>query len=979
VVGYCKERAEAGDYNAMLWLARMYRDGKGVRKNASKALEWYNKSKDYNIFSKFELLGLFSNQKRTLSDIPEGLKIDTRKKEKLFVYKFDYECMNLLINLFPFTHYEVIGYTYKDNVQQGYNENCQDYNKILIASVENTAKLKEELISKGVESKKIITVRQDGNRSNFSGETIICDFGEKKSIKPICVIVPGESNGLIWFYNMLRKFNGPDSSKCDYYIDMQNHFSMMMDPNNIGLYNVWDYYFRPVSNLTLEKIYNEEGVIITKRNKILLDKVQTDINPILSDNICDKIEVEYENIKHKKVLGVICRGTDYVSMQPHNHAVPLDEYELIEIIEERIKNLNFTGIYLSTEDEGAYKTLKNHFGSTIYAIDQKRFGKELTFNKTIIDKNVTDQFGKLIQGERYLIATFLLLRCDATLLSPSSAATLILKQGTKVNEIHKKGVWGLFGKNPLIVRSHNKNHISLLNVVQDDAHEYKIDQDGYLHAGGNKKIILHHADVYLDADKEYICSITCDASKIPSISLRVSSKKEEGVIKLIHGSMLKLPYDIDHGDVIVEIESTENIILSIQIEEGQTITEYKPPIFSETRICLKDDNGEVYASTDLDAIDFTTGVFFVKNNKYTLDPLELERYQNIICYKNGFLTYHNGFTYTATAKDGVGPRAILTIANNLFSNPRKIYGQPMQLRRFSHTVELADNLLKEPVKNVEEALCIYSFHAINGNNVAKYKLAKLYRDGKYIQRNYGRAIELMRNYAKIKIGWATNEFIDLLHKRGNNDDLIEAYELAKEFASKGNSGAMIRLGRMYRDGKGVEKDLDKAIEWMRKATEKNPVCKNEFIDVLWRRSNSEDLRELRSSIEEGVAEEDLNALQWFSRMYRDGKGVEKDLDKAIDLMRKVADKKYGWSRNELIDMLLKRANDDDLTEAFGIAQEFASDGNHGALGRLGRMYRDGSGIKKDHDKAIECMYKAVEGNPVWRTELQELLKNKKEE
>jgi hypothetical protein len=170
---------------------------------------------------------------------------------------------------------------------------------------------------------------------------------------------------------------------------------------------------------------------------------------------------------------------------------------------------------------------------------------------------------------------------------------------------------------------------------------------------------------------------------------------------------------------------------------------------------------------------------------------------------------------------------------------------------------------------------------------------------------------------------------------------------------------------MYRDGKGVEKDLDKAIEWMRKATEKNPVCKNEFIDVLWRRSNSEDLRELRSSIEEGVAEEDLNALQWFSRMYRDGKGVEKDLDKAIDLMRKVADKKYGWSRNELIDMLLKRANDDDLTEAFGIAQEFAPDGNHGAMIRLGRMYRDGKGVEKDLDKAIEWMRKATKSGNKW--------------
>jgi len=36
VTNLCKEKAEAGDYNAMLWLARMYREGKGViNKNKS--------------------------------------------------------------------------------------------------------------------------------------------------------------------------------------------------------------------------------------------------------------------------------------------------------------------------------------------------------------------------------------------------------------------------------------------------------------------------------------------------------------------------------------------------------------------------------------------------------------------------------------------------------------------------------------------------------------------------------------------------------------------------------------------------------------------------------------------------------------------------------------------------------------------------------------------------------------------------------
>lgn len=111
----------------MLWLARMYRDGVAVKKDEQMALEWYSKSKDCNQLSKFELLAMLSSQKRKFDCIPEGLKIDTNKKEKLYVYKLDSRCIGLLIKLFPFTHYEIVGYSYRDKRQLGYNEGCQGH------------------------------------------------------------------------------------------------------------------------------------------------------------------------------------------------------------------------------------------------------------------------------------------------------------------------------------------------------------------------------------------------------------------------------------------------------------------------------------------------------------------------------------------------------------------------------------------------------------------------------------------------------------------------------------------------------------------------------------------------------------------------------------------------------------------------------------------------------------------------------------
>ena len=42
------------------------------------------------------------------------------------------------------------------------------------------------------------------------------------------------------------------------------------------------------------------------------------------------------------------------------------------------------------------------------------------------------------------------------------------------------------------------------------------------------------------------------------------------------------------------------------------------------------------------------------------------------------------------------------------------------------------------------------------------------------------------------------------------------------------------IGKAYRDGRGVEKDLNKAAEWMRKAAEKNVGwAKNELYAIIY--------------------------------------------------------------------------------------------------------------------------------------------------
>ena len=89
----------------------------------------------------------------------------------------------------------------------------------------------------------------------------------------------------------------------------------------------------------------------------------------------------------------------------------------------------------------------------------------------------------------------------------------------------------------------------------------------------------------------------------------------------------------------------------------------------------------------------------------------------------------------------------------------------------------------------------------------------------------------MRKAADQNLGWAKNELFDVLWKIGTPESYSEMIDVATRFAEAGDGAAMGRLGRAYREGKGMEKNLDKAAEWLHKAAEKNKFWQKELDDI----------------------------------------------------------------------------------------------------------------------------------------------------
>ncbi len=230
----------------------------------------------------------------------------------------------------------------------------------------------------------------------------------------------------------------------------------------------------------------------------------------------------------------------------------------------------------------------------------------------------------------------------------------------------------------------------------------------------------------------------------------------------------------------------------------------------------------------------------------------------------------------------------------------------------------------------------------------------------------------LRRFLGAGMTWPAGALFDLLWKKNAADSNAEMLRMAREAADGGDPNAIARIGRAYREGRGVEKDLNKAAEWMRKACSGNHGWANELFDVLWRIGTPESYNEMNGVARSRASEGDAGALGRIGKMYRDGKGEGKDLSKAAEWMRKAYAKNHAWA-NDLFDVLWKMGTpeaDKEMLEVVGVR---ASEGDSNAIVRMGRAYRDGKGVEKDFVKAAECMRKAYAKNPKWANELFDVL------
>lgn len=353
---------------------------------------------------------------------------------------------------------------------------------------------------------------------------------------------------------------------------------------------------------------------------------------------------------------------------------------------------------------------------------------------------------------------------------------------------------------------------------------------------------------------------------------------------------------------------------------------------------------------------------------------------------------------------------------------------------------LVDYLLERGYDcDISQAMSVcQSKSKLNPNLIVK--LAELYQNGKYVKVDIDRSIDLYLSAVNLNVGIAKNKVVDLLIERGRDNDLEMAFKICESYSTLGDLWAQARLARMYAKGIHVQKDVVKgaylmkgsylggvkwaknelisllvegddlvkeivgdlgmnddkdylyaksknliknpnsvneAIDLMRKSIALGKNALNELADFLIIRGSDEDLLEAYDICVRGANSGNPWSMGRLSRMYRDGIYVKPDLDKAICLMRVPSKKRIPWARNEMIDMLVRRANKEDYVEAYQLSLEGVFEKDSWCCVKLSRLYSNGKGIEKNLDLAIILMRTAyVDGVPVARNELRELLKSR---
>lgn len=231
-------------------------------------------------------------------------------------------------------------------------------------------------------------------------------------------------------------------------IDFMTYSNTYLDERDVNRYNAWNFFFKSKYLPTINNLRKKGNVILSsgilQENMpdydLLMDNNPSNLNIDMWKSIARKYlklnsDLEnkantyiQKNIINYRVLGVLCRGTDYLKLHPKNHPIQPEPTVVIEKAEELMKDMKLDRLYLATEDIGIYKLFKEKFSEKmfIYSIPDSEYKDGYYIENVKQDTQI-----RKLNGENYLISIKILSSCTSFIggITSGTILALILSEG----------------------------------------------------------------------------------------------------------------------------------------------------------------------------------------------------------------------------------------------------------------------------------------------------------------------------------------------------------------------------------------------------------------------------------------------------------------------------------------------------------------------------------------------------------------------
>jgi S1-C subfamily serine protease len=186
----------------------------------------------------------------------------------------------------------------------------------------------------------------------------------------------------------------------------------------------------------------------------------------------------------------------------------------------------------------------------------------------------------------------------------------------------------------------------------------------------------------------------------------------------------------------------------------------------------------------------------------------------------------------------------------------------------------------------------------------------------------------------------------------------------REAAEQGSALAQLNLGNLYYEGRGLEKDLTQAAEWIRKAALQGNAEAQASLGVLYQLGHGvgQDYYEAaawyRKAAEQGLAQ----GQHLLGLLYETGEGVPQDNGQAATWFRKAADQGDAFAQNQLGGLYAEgKGVPKDHVQAAAWYRKAAEQGDATAQLNLGTVYLDGLGVPQNYSESYFWVKLAAAG------------------